>query len=41
MKKAHFEWDETKDEGNRHKHGVSFSMAQYAFLDPKRIIAEM
>ena len=40
MEKAYFEWDENKDKGNQQKHGVSFSMAQYAFLDPKRIIAE-
>jgi len=40
MEKAHFEWDENKDQDNQQKHGVSFSIAQYAFLDPKRIIAE-
>ncbi|MGO9953313.1 MAG: BrnT family toxin [Dissulfurispiraceae bacterium] len=40
MKKVRFEWDEEKDGGNQKKHGVSFFMAQYAFLDPHRIIVE-
>jgi hypothetical protein len=40
MKKVNFEWDEEKDLLNRTKHGVSFFEAQYAFLDPKRVIAE-
>lgn len=35
-----FEWDEQKDNENRKKHGVSFYMAQRAFLDPNRLIAE-
>ena len=35
-----FEWDENKNEENIHKHKVSFSTAQYAFLNPKRVIAE-
>ena len=34
-----FEWDETKDSVNQSKHGVSFSDAQKAFLDPCRIIS--
>ena len=34
-----FEWDSAKDAINRDKHGVSFSEAQRAFLDPDRIIA--
>ena len=38
--KAHFEWDEEKNQANRRKHGVSFRDAQYAFLDPDRIIAQ-
>jgi len=33
-----FEWDEKKDSENLAKHGVSFSFAQHAFLDPMRII---
>ncbi len=38
--KARFEWDEGKDSANRKKHGVSFSLAQLAFTDPKRVILE-
>jgi uncharacterized DUF497 family protein len=40
MKKARFEWDEDKDRDNQIKHNVSFSLAQRAFLDPGRVIAE-
>lgn len=40
MDAAHFEWDSNKDLINQEKHGVSFREAQYAFLDPKRVIAE-
>jgi uncharacterized protein len=36
---ASFEWDFDKDAENQKKHGVSFSLAQEAFLDPKRVIA--
>ena len=39
MEKTHFEWDSVKDNINQKKHGVSFGLAQYAFLDPNRIIA--
>jgi len=35
---ASFDWDESKDIGNQDKHGVSFSEAQHAFSDPRRII---
>jgi uncharacterized DUF497 family protein len=35
-----FEWDAAKNRANRIKHGVSFSEAQYAFFDPRRVIAE-
>jgi hypothetical protein len=35
-----FEWDAAKDRANRDKHGVSFERAQYAFFDPRRVIAE-
>jgi hypothetical protein len=35
-----FEWDEAKDRANRIKHGVSFALAQAAFIDPYRVIAE-
>ena len=34
-----FEWDPRKDSENRRKHGVSFAVAQQAFLDPERVIA--
>ncbi len=40
MKKTTFEWDEEKDKENQAKHGVSFVMAQQAFLGPDRVIAE-
>lgn len=40
MKKTRFEWDTNKDAENWEKHGVSFSMAQYAFADPCRVMAE-
>jgi hypothetical protein len=35
-----FEWDEAKDRVNHAKHGVAFELAQRAFLDPHRVIAE-
>jgi uncharacterized DUF497 family protein len=40
MKGARFEWDSRKDLENQEKHGVSFLEAQYAFVDPRRVIAE-
>jgi hypothetical protein len=40
MAKANFEWDERKDAENRATHGVPFALAQYAFADPKRVIAK-
>jgi uncharacterized DUF497 family protein len=40
MRKATFEWDDDKDKENQRKHGVSFIVAQRAFLDPRRVIAE-
>uniref|UniRef100_Q3ARL0 BrnT family toxin n=1 Tax=Chlorobium chlorochromatii (strain CaD3) TaxID=340177 RepID=Q3ARL0_CHLCH len=40
MKSVRFEWDEEKNKANQKKHQVSFALAQHAFLDPKRIIAE-
>ncbi len=33
-----FEWDEDKDFSNQEKHGVSFSEASEAFLDPFNIV---
>jgi uncharacterized DUF497 family protein len=40
MTRALFEWDSKKDQENHQKHGVSFALAQYAFADSQRIIAE-
>ncbi len=40
MTRALFEWDSKKDQENQQKHGVSFALAQYAFADSQRIIAE-
>ena len=35
-----FEWDNEKDRSNQRKHGISFSLAQFAFLDERRVILE-
>ena len=40
MIEVRFEWDSSKDLENQQKHGVSFRDAQYAFADPRRVIAE-
>jgi uncharacterized DUF497 family protein len=40
MIEARFEWNPRKDRENQDKHGVAFAAAQYAFGDPKRVIAE-
>jgi uncharacterized protein len=40
MAEPSFEWDHAKDRLNRAKHGVSFMVAQAAFFDPRRVIAE-
>jgi uncharacterized DUF497 family protein len=40
MAKVSFEWDPSKDLANQAKQGISFSEAQYAFDDPRRVIAE-
>lgn len=37
-KRPDFEWDDKKDKENQLKHGVSFALAQIAFLDENRII---
>lgn len=39
-KKPDFEWDDKKDKQNQRKHGVSFALAQVAFLDANRVILE-
>jgi len=40
MVEARFEWSAQKDRENQAKHGVPFAMAQHAFGDPHRVIAE-
>ena len=40
MNKTHFDWDVEKDAINQEKHNISFSYAQKAFFDPKRVIYE-
>jgi uncharacterized protein len=40
MAEMNFEWDTKKDRENQKKHGIAFQTAQYAFADPKRVIAE-
>ena len=37
---GNFEWDPSKDMQNQVKHGVSFAVAQLAFMDPQRVIAK-
>ena len=39
-KRSDFEWDFQKDKQNQEKHGVSFALAQLAFLDINRVILE-
>ena len=39
-KPTDFEWDDAKDLINLEKHGVTFALAQLAFLDYDRIILE-
>lgn len=40
MAKARFEWGLGKDQENQEKHGVAFAVAQFAFADQRRVIAE-
>jgi uncharacterized DUF497 family protein len=40
MAQARFDWGPEKDRENQSKHGVSFVEAQFAFADPRRVIAE-
>lgn len=40
MASTGFDWDSDKDAENQRKHGVSFSRAQYAFADTRRVIAK-
>ncbi len=37
MNELRFEWDETKNRGNRRKYGVSFEEAQTVFLDENAV----
>lgn len=37
---AEFTWDTNKDRSNQEKHDVSFRVAQEAFFDTKRVLAE-
>jgi uncharacterized DUF497 family protein len=37
---VNFEWDDFKDQENQAKHRIPFALAQHAFSDPKRVIAE-
>jgi len=38
--KTRFEWDAEKDFANQSKHHVAFELAQFAFADPRRVIAK-
>jgi uncharacterized DUF497 family protein len=40
MKPPSFEWDDSKNQENIAKHGVSFTEAQRAFFDENRLIVE-
>ena len=40
MAKVRCEWDERKNRQNQEKHGVPFELAQYAFADTNRVIAQ-
>ena len=40
MSRTRFEWDPDKDIANQERHGVSFGLAQFAFADPRRVIAQ-
>lgn len=40
MDEPHFEWNPDKEAQNILKHGVSFAVAQRAFVDPRRVLAE-
>jgi len=40
LTKPSFEWDARKDADNQAKHKIPFALAQCAFADPKRVVAE-
>jgi uncharacterized protein len=33
-----FEWDSTKEQANRRKHGISFEIARQVFADPDALV---
>lgn len=39
MTSVRFDWNETKNAVNLEKHQISFQEAQFAFTDPRRVIA--
>jgi len=39
-KRSDFEWNDAKDKLIKKKHGVSFALAQLAFMDHNRVILE-
>jgi uncharacterized protein len=39
-KQSDFDWDSNKDKLNQENQGVSFALAQLAFLDTDRVILE-
>ncbi len=39
-KRSDFDWDDNKDKANQRKHGVSFALAQLAFMDQNRVILQ-
>ena len=40
MATSSFDWDSRKDLANQAEHGVPFLLAQHAFGDPLRVVAE-
>jgi uncharacterized protein len=40
VSRARFEWDPDKDIANQEQHGVSLGLAQFAFADRRRVIAQ-
>ena len=40
VEKTRFEWDAAKDFANQRKHHVAFALAQFAFADPRRVMAQ-
>jgi uncharacterized protein len=38
MNEIRFEWDETKNKSNKHKHQISFEEAKTVFYDPNALL---